>query len=518
MTNQRFTYLKSFLIPCLFFQISAGIGTGIVIFLFKLASSKIISLSSELYRAVRANPSLLPLLLGGAAVLGAGAALLTHRFPDCKGGGIPASIALLRGLVTFRWLRCLLSVFASAMLTYLGGVPLGNEGPSVQMGTAVGRGVAAKFPAWRRYVMTGGAAAGFAAATGAPLTGILFAFEEAHRRFSPLLFLSASISAITASAVMKVLCSISNIPYTLFHFDEAAPLPIRLWWVPIVIGLVVGLSAALFTQGYRLIRRFMKDTLKRLPYGVKITAIFVLTALAGFFFPDCIGSGHDPIENLMGGHGTAGFLLLLFVIRALLLLCANNADITGGLFVPTLALGALLGGICGNLLDSIGLLPQEFRSLAVIMGISAFLSASSRTPLMALAFASEVLGAGANLLPIAIGGTIAFLCIETTGIPDFCDIVVEAKTEAAHHGKASETMELNLTVAPHSFVDGKEIRDILWPPSCTILSVKRSEAVHTHGGTGMGAGDELRIHVRTYSPTETLRDLEALVGKQSDLS
>lgn len=516
MKKQRFIYIRNFLAPCLFFSAATGVGTGILIFLFKLAASHIISLSASLYAAVREEPQSIPILLLGAAVLGFGASLLTHFIPDCRGGGIPASIAILRGIITFRWLRCLISVFVSSMFTYLGGVPLGNEGPSVQMGTAVGCGVVTRHPAWRRYIMTGGASAGFAAATGAPLTGILFAFEEAHRRFSPLLFLVSSLSALTSTAVMKFLCSLTNIPYALFHFNEIAELPFRLYWAPLIIGILVGITAALFTKAYRIIRRFIREILKKVPHGVKIISIFLLTAIVGIISPSCIGSGHDLVDTLMEGHGMGRVLVLIFIIRALLLLTANNADITGGLFVPTLAFGAILGGLSGNILTALNLLPEDYYPLAVATGITAFLSASSRTPLMALTFAIEMLRAGSNLLPMAIGGAIAFLVIETVGIPDFTDTVVEAKAESAHHGKQSAEAELDLTVTPDSFVVGKEIRDILWPPSCIIFSVERTSHLHTHGNMGLGEGDVLHIHCRTYDPDETLRSLEALVGKQNN--
>ncbi|MBO5126537.1 MAG: chloride channel protein, partial [Clostridia bacterium] len=178
MHNSRLTYIKNILLPCLLFSGIAGAGTGVLIFLFKLCAGAVIDLSGDLYASVRETPAFLPLLIGGAALLGLAASVILRKIPDCRGGGIPTAIAIVKGLIPFHWVKSIVFVFTSAMLTYLCGVPLGNEGPSVQMGTAVGRGIVRKYPAWNRYIMTGGACAGFAAATGSPLTGILFAFEE----------------------------------------------------------------------------------------------------------------------------------------------------------------------------------------------------------------------------------------------------------------------------------------------------------------------------------------------------
>ncbi len=515
MKNNRFIHIKNFLLPCLLFSVLAGGGTGVVIFLFKLSAGWVISLSDRLYDTVRASPSLLPLLLLGAVLTGLCASLLLIKVPECRGGGIPTAIALLKGLVTFRWLRSLLSVFSSAMLTYLAGVPLGNEGPSVQMGTAVGRGLVGRFPAWSRYIMTGGASAGFAAATGAPLTGILFAFEEAHRRFSPLLFLVSSISALTATGVIRALCSLAHMDAALFHMNAAPVLPMKYLWTAALIGILTGAAAALFTKGWLLMRRLLRRKMESIPLFVKVTVIFFASAVVGYFSPRAIGSGHHLVESLAEGQDVGVSLLAVLLLRAVLLLAANNADVTGGLFVPTLAFGAITGSLSGSALISVGLLPEEYYSLAVVVGITAFLSASSRTPLMAVAFAAEALGGLPNLLPIAIGGTAAFLCIETIGIPDFTDIVVEAKEEAAHAGKTASTVDYELTVSPDAFAVGKEIRDILWPASCTVLSVKRADTYHAHGGTGIGEGDVLTIHCRTYDADETLARLSELVGEQT---
>lgn len=505
------------ILPFLALSCITGALTGCLIFLFKAAASFVIELSAGIYDTVRETPSMLPMLIAGAALLGLISAIVLRTQPDCRGGGIPAAIAILRGLMPFRWLRSIVSIFLSAMLTYLGGVPLGNEGPSVQMGASVGRGVvrafAGKHPAWDRYIMTGGACAGFAAATGSPLTGILFAFEEAHRRYTPMIFTAASITVLASSIVTRFLCSVTNTSYTLFSFSTDSILPLRMIWAAVLTGAAAGFCAILFTHAYRRIRRFLRHTLKRVPAAVKVVLVFIIVAVIGFFSEAFVGSGHELVSELFHNRVAWQWMIPLFVIRALLLLCATNSDITGGLFVPTLAFGALIGALCAKIMIGVGILPQEYYSVIVIIGIVSFLSAASRTPVMAIAFALEAFRGLPNLLPIATGVTVAFLIIEALGVASFTDTVVESKAEAAHAGKTAQVVGIHLTVREGSFAVGREIHNILWPPTCAVLSVHREQEPLSGG---IAAGDQLHLHYKTYDPEATLRELEALIGSQGE--
>lgn len=510
----RTTYVRNILLPCLLYSSVAGVFTGALIFAFKFTADRVIALSGVLYDTVRANPSYLPLFLLGAALLGLCAALILRFVPDCRGGGIPTAIAILRGLISFRWIRSILFVFTSAMLTYLGGVPLGNEGPSVQMGAAAGRGAVRLFarrePAWDRYIMTGGACAGFAAATGSPLSGIFFAFEEAHRRFSPMIFMSAAMAVLSGSVVMQSLCTLSGMDYALFRFEISAVLPLSYLWAPIVVGLVAGFTAAAFTVVYRWILHRIHH-LSGVPFTVKIIVIFVAVALIGFFSADCVGSGHGLVESLMEGGGVWYWLPVIFLVRALILMIANNTGVTGGLFVPTLAFGAMIGALCAKAMCATQLLPGEYYPILVLTGIAAFLSASSRIPITAIAFSLEALGGLTNILPITAAVTIAYLTVETLGITAFTDTVIEGKVEKHNRGKQVQVVETTLTVSDSAFAVGKEIRDILWPPTCVVLSVQKC----TDSGPGIAAGDCLSVRYQTYTPAETMAELEALVGRQT---
>ena len=265
MNNKYFTYIKNILFPCVIFSAVTGVLTACLIFLFKLASSYIISFSESAYSFVRDNPNyFIPLLLG-CLVLGLISAFILKYSRNCRGGGIPTSVAILRGLISFHWIKSITLLPLSALLTYLCGVPLGNEGPSVQMGTAIGKGAvklfSKKHAAWNRYIMTGGACAGFATATGAPVSGIFFALEEAHRRFSPMIIMVAATSVISGSIVMDFLCSSFNMSTELFDFVHFPQLTLAYIWIPVIVGIICGVCAGLFTKLYNSVNVLVKEKL-----------------------------------------------------------------------------------------------------------------------------------------------------------------------------------------------------------------------------------------------------------------
>ena len=515
MKKDRLTYLKNILFPCVVFSAVTGIFTGSVVFLFRMGAQTLSRWSAVAYDFVGEHLHFLPLLLLGAALLGVLSWCFLKWIPDCRGGGIPTAIGQVRGALSFRWSSCFLGVFFSSMVTYLSGIPLGTEGPSVQMGTALGRGavriLGRKHPAWDRYVMTGGACSGFAAATGAPLTGILFAFEEAHERFSPMLLMASAMTAVFGSVTAKTLFAMTGTSWELFPHVPQIVLPLHQLWMPAAVGVICGLFAVVFTKSYdrlgRLIRRW------RIPLIVKVVSVFLLGTLSGVFLSDTVGSGHHLTEALFSLRGTWWTLLLVLCVRALFLIVANNVGITGGLFVPSLAFGALLGAFCGTVLVSVGILSEECLPVLVTVGMCSFLSASSRTPLMAIAFSLEALQGIHNILPVISGVALAYVVIEIFGVRGFVDSVVSRKIEESQEGKTPITVEREFVVQPDSFVIGKEIRDVLWPPSCVVVSVDKNPAA-ARGSERLSEGDVLHLHYCTYDPDVTANAVEDLVGKR----
>lgn len=524
MNSYHTHYIKNLFIPCIVFSVAAGAFSSVLITLFKLAAEMVVGWSNSIYEAVRATPTLLPCLVGGTAILGFLSAIILTFSHSCRGGGIPTSIAAIRGITTFKWIKSAFLLPVSALITFLSGLPLGTEGPCVQMGTAVGDGVVRmiggkKNIGWRRYIMTGGAASGFALATGSPVTAILFAMEEIHKRFSPLLFSIAAISVIVSRLLACLFAHFGIGSTSLFHMGALPAFPLKLIFIPLAAGLLCGLCSVGFIKAYNLIDAFIRHKLKKLSVKVKFPIIFALFSIIGFFFSKMMGSGHSLIEHLLGEHlfenETFWYLLIIiFLVRAVFMMVSNTAGITGGIFLPTLAFGAILGALCAETFIAMGLMGDEHYTILVIMGMVSFLGASSRIPLTACVLAIESLGASSNVLPVIVAVTFAFLAVESSGLGDFTGTVIKRKEHAIYKGKEPHTVKAPLTVNKDAFVIDKEIRDILWPASCTLLSIENGP--NKTGTLGIAEGDVLTVHYTTYDPAATAEEFEILVGKQSE--
>ncbi|MBQ9801712.1 MAG: chloride channel protein [Clostridia bacterium] len=512
--------IQNILWPCVVFAGVTGVVTGAVVFAFRVISEGVINVSHHIYGFAHENPQFIPLVVAGAVLAALLVAFCLTYSPHSRGGGIPTAVALIRGLITFHWLRNIVFVFTSALLSYLCGIPLGNdEGPAVQMGTAVGSGTARvlgkKRRAWERYLMTGGATAGFATATCAPVTAVLFGLEEGHSRFSPLLIMSSVSSVLCGMGTLELLCRLFDKSSALFHFTIAQVLPLSLVWVVIPVGLLCGGFAYVFGECTHAIRGLLHKKFKHVHTFFKVAPVFAVVAIIGCVYYDAIGTGHHLIESLLE-HRVAWYVsLLLLVIRSLLVILSNDVGATGGLFTPLLSFGALIGSAVAEALVALNVLDETHFMLMVVVGMVSFFAASVRTPLTAMAFAIEALSGFGNILPILLAVMISYVIVEAVGANSINEIAMEREIHKENRGKALHVVDVTVEALPGSFAIGKEPRDILWPPSCKLLSVKQENAErHFYTGGHIEENDVLRLNFTTYDPERTAAELCALLGEQ----
>ena len=506
--------------PALVFGFITGTATSIIVALYKLCAKHIIHLSEGAYDFLRQRLYLIPIaiifLLGVSALF----AYIYKKTSNVRGGGIPTSVAILRGIISFNWVKNLFGVFFLSLTSFLIGVPLGNEGPSVQMGTAIGRGsvytFAKKHRAWDRYSMTGGACAGFSVATGAPISGVLFAIEEAHQRISPTIVIVASSSVIFANITSKLLCPLLGVSEKLFEIPTLPILRVKDFWLPLVVGIAVGLFSILFLYYYRIIDNLGDNMLGRVPYFVKIFAILLVTFILGLVSIDFVSTGHELILDLFENNKSVAILLLILILRTTLTLSANSTGITGGTFIPILALGAVVSAIVGRGLLSLGV-DDGLYTLILVLGITACIAGSMKMPLTAIIFSVEALSCYDNILPVVITAFVAYLITEIFGVKSINDTVIELREDFESEKSEQRVIDTYVTVQKSAFAIGKQIRDIFWPRNLFVLSLKhRAEnaEVDEHGGKEIREGDILHIRYSTSDKNEAREELLAIVGDQ----
>lgn len=506
---------RGYFIPFIALPALAGAFTGCVVFFFRLAASFVMKWAEDIFAYARTHHAFIPLLLLGVLSVAVLSVLLTNYSVMSRGGGIPTAIAALRGLLTFRWLRTLLCVFFSSLLTFFARLPLGNEGPSVQMGTSVGRGVSLlggkKYRAAERYVMTGGACAGFAAATGAPISGIFFALEDAHRRFTPTIILAAASGVLSGVGVCSLLGYLIPLPTQRFALPQLPVIPFRMVWAVALIGVAAALVNILVLWLYRALQKLWERT-NVMHRTTRIVALFLLTAAVGLALPGVLGTGHDLTDSILSGDVSWYLLLALLALRALFTLSASVSGVTGGLFLPLIAFGALGGGLCAKALIAAGAVGAEYYGILTVIGIAAFLGASLKTPVTAVIFSLELFGALYNSPYLILGVTVAFLLTELFGHESINDTVMYHKIQSAGKRGKKLIVDVKLTVRPGAFVIGKETRDILWPAACRILTIRSAPGLPP--SRCIREGDMLHVNFETRDFAATAEELCALLGAQ----
>ncbi|MBO5287086.1 MAG: chloride channel protein [Clostridia bacterium] len=514
-------YIINLIVPALILGFMTGTLTSIFVLLYKLCAKYVTEFSEIAYTFLREHLYYIPLILLAFIGLSYLLAYIYKSTPNLKGGGIPTSVGILRGIITFKWLRNLIGIFVLSLTTFLIGVPLGNEGPSVQMGTAIGRGsvftFAKKHKAWDRYSMTGGACAGFSVATGAPISGIIFAIEEAHQRISPTIVIVASSSVMFANIASKILCPVFGVSEKMFDIPTLPTLDVWEYWIPLALALVIGLFSVLFLHYYKLIDKLLIKKLKAIPHQFKILAILVITLALGLISFSFISTGHDLVLDLFENKGTVVMLLIILALRTTVTLGASSAGITGGTFVPILTLGAVIASIIGKALIACGL-SSELYTIILVLGITASIAGSMKMPITAIIFSLEALSCYDNLIPVIIVAFFSYLVTEIFETKSINDVVMESRIDSENEGKNQKVIDTYVTVQKGAFAIGKQIRDIFWPSNLFVLSVKHSKAddaqVDEHGGKAIREGDVLHVRCSTLDESVMKEELIAIVGAQ----
>ncbi len=327
--------------------------------------------------------------------------------PMISGSGIPQVEGEVSGRLSQNWKRVLPAKFAGGFLCMLGGLSLGREGPSIQLGAMAGQGISRALGRGKReekFLMTCGASAGLSAAFHAPLAGMMFAVEEIHKTFSIPILLPVMTASVTADYIASHILGLDPV----FHFQITEYLPQNYYWLLILLGILVGVSGVFYNWGmlkaqelYRKIP-FLKET-------GRLLIAFLTAGVLGLVMPSVLGSGSGLIVSLTKGEMVLGMVVLTLVVKFLFSAVSFGSGAPGGIFFPLLILGALLGAVFAMTgAEFFGLDPVYINNF-VLLGMTGFFTAIVRAPLTGIILLFEMSGSISQMLSLSIVSVTAYI-------------------------------------------------------------------------------------------------------------
>lgn len=318
-------------------------------------------------------------------------------FPGVEGSGIPQVMASLRTRSpTLRdqlmSLRVLVGKIICTFLGLLSGASIGREGPSVHIGAALFNflGHYARFTKFERRqgLVTAGAAAGIAAAFNAPLAGIVFAIEELKGSFE------ARTSGLMLSAVITAgLVALSIVGhYSYFGRIDVGIEGMKALAVVAIISVVGGVAGGLFTKMILSIRSQLAQIKTKKRYLAPICLGVIVASLGFFSKGNAFGTGYEQAQSLL--DATDDYAMMYPVVKFFSTLASFSAGISGGVFAPSLAIGAGIGNLIHPLFSDF---PREAM---LIIGMVSFLSGIIRAPVTAFVIVYEMTINHLLLLPL----------------------------------------------------------------------------------------------------------------------
>lgn len=382
-----------------------------------------------------------PLLLaagGIASVLVVVSVYLVRAFaPEAGGSGVQEIEGAMEGLRQVRWRRVLPVKFCGGFLALGSGLVIGREGPTIHMGSSVAQAAseALRLPVREtRGLLAAGAAAGLAAAFGAPLASILFVIEETRRQFPYALktYTGVMLASVTSGIVTEVLAG----PRPFMQMDVPA-MPVGFLPAFVVLGIVLGVMGVIFN------RCLVRSMDLALAIGQR-SSFYIVPAFVGFAVgallilrPEATMGGETLAVSLVAENLPLATMGLIVLIRFAMTMASYSTGVPGGIFAPILALATALGLFFGLGLGLVVQLPAGAPAALAVAAMGGLFSATIRAPLVGVVLIAELTGAYTMLVPALLTCLFANFIADWLGGRPIYEVLLERTLRLAGDAKTA---------------------------------------------------------------------------------
>jgi len=336
------------------------------------------------------------------------AALVLHLFPGIRGSGVnqtKAALYIFNGVIPF---RTAIGKFICAAIAIGSGQSLGPEDPSLQIGASIASALGRWLSISReklRLIAPVGAAAGLAAAFNAPISAVLFVIEEVIGRWSAGILGSVVLSAVSSVVIVRWFLGsepLFRIPVTTFK----QPTELLAY---AILGIAGGLASVVFAKSIG----YLRPRLKALPRWTQYfqpALAGLLVGLIGFLgFPQVMGAGYDSMDQAMHSQYTWKILAILAILKIVATTVSFVSGTPGGMFAPTLFVGAMLGGAVGDRMHYFFPHLTGSNGTYVLVGMGVLFAGFLRVPMTSVFMVLEVSGNYEIIVPVIVANTFSYL-------------------------------------------------------------------------------------------------------------
>src|SRR5256885_139015 len=332
--------------------------------------------------------------------------LLFRYFPEARGSGVPQTKAALfarEGRIT---VGTVVGKFFCTSATLASGIPLGREGPAVQVGAGIASVLGRKLglrPEKVKALIPVGAAAAIAAAFNTPLAAVLFALEEVVGDLHAAVLGSVVLASATSWAMLRLL--LGNDP--LFQVPQDQLVPPGEFGIYGMLAVAGGFVSVAFTKLLLWMRaRFLRFPKRTVWFQPGVGGFTV--GIMGWFVPQLLGVGYNHVGEVLNGGMALRLMTVLLVLKLAAVAISYASGNAGGIFGPSLFLGAMLGGIVGNVANH--LLPSYVGTPGAyaLVGMGTAFAGIVRAPMTSVVMIFEITRDYAVIVPLMISNLVSF--------------------------------------------------------------------------------------------------------------
>jgi CIC family chloride channel protein len=336
------------------------------------------------------------------------AVLVLHVFPGIRGSGVnqtKAALYIFNGFIPF---RTAVGKFICAAIAIGSGQSLGPEDPSLQIGASIASALGRQLEISReklRLMAPVGAAAGLAAAFNAPISAVLFVIEEVIGRWSAGILGSVVLSAVSSVVIVRWFLGsepLFRIPVTTFK----RPTELVAY---AVLGIVGGLASVAFAKSIGYLRPRLKAWPRWTQYFQPAFAGLLIGLIAFLGAPQIMGAGYDSMDQAMHGQYAWKVLAILAVLKIVATTFSFVSGTPGGMFAPTLFVGAMLGGAVGDIERMFFPHLTGSTGTYVLVGMGVLFAGFLRVPMTSVFMVLEVSGNYEIIVPVIVANTFSYL-------------------------------------------------------------------------------------------------------------